>query len=53
MEILAIGIFGIMAISISELWQSNKRLKKMLELDKVKEDKAFNVVRQQYEMECE
>ena len=24
MEILAIGIFGIMAISISELWQSNK-----------------------------
>ena len=51
MEILAIGIFGIMAISISELWQSNKRLKKMLELDKVKarlfdenralEDKAF------------
>ena len=49
MEILAIGIFGIMAISISELWQSNKRLKKMLELDKVK---AFNVVRQ-YEMECE
>lgn len=56
MEILAIGIFGIMAISISELWQSNKRLKKMLELDKVKarlfdenralEDKAFNVMEQ-------
>jgi len=46
-----------------KLWQSNKRLKRMLELDKQKmarlfdenralEDKAFNVVRQ-YELECE
>ena len=50
-------------IVIVELWQSNKRLKRMLELDKQKmarlfdenralEDKSFNVVRQ-YEMECE
>ena len=50
-------------IVIVELWQSNKRLKRMLELDKEKmarlfdenralEDKAFNVVRQ-YELECD
>jgi len=46
-----------------ELWQSNKRLKKMIELDKQKmarlfdenialENKAFNVARQ-YDLECD
>ena len=50
-------------IVIVELWQSNKRLKRMLELDKEKmarlfdenialENKAFNVARQ-YELECD
>jgi lipopolysaccharide biosynthesis glycosyltransferase len=46
-----------------ELWRQNKRLKKMIELDKQKmarlfdenialENKAFNVARQ-YELECD
>ena len=50
-------------IVIVELWQSNKRLKKMLEQDKAKmarlfdenialENKAFNVARH-YELECD
>ena len=50
-------------IVIVELWQSNKRLKRMLELDKEKmarlfdenialENKAFNVARH-YELECD
>jgi len=50
-------------IIIFELWQSNKRLNKMLELDKKKmarlfdenialENKAFNIARQ-YELECD
>jgi len=50
-------------IVIVELWQSNKRLKRMLEQDKAKmarlfdenialENKAFNVARQ-YELECD
>ena len=50
-------------IVIVELWQSNKRLKKMLEQDKAKmarlfdenialENKSFNVARH-YELECE
>ena len=50
-------------IVIVELWQSNKRLKRMLEQDKAKmarlfdenialENKAFNVARH-YELECD
>ena len=50
-------------IVIVELWQSNKRLKKMLEQEKAKmarlfdenialENKAFNVARH-YELECD
>lgn len=57
------GVIAIATIIILELWQSNKRLKKMLELDKQKmarlfdenialENKAFNVARQ-YELECD
>ena len=49
------GVIAISAIIIIELWQSNKRLKKMLEQDKAKmarlyaenialEDKAFNLM---------
>ena len=60
---ILIGLLAMSLIITFELWQSNKRLKRMLELDKVKmarlfdenralEDKAFNVVRQ-YELECE
>lgn len=61
---ILIGLLAMCLIITFKLWQSNKRLKKMLEQDKAKmarlfdenralEDKAFNVVRQQYEMECE
>ena len=57
------GVIAIATIIILELWQSNKRLKKMLELDKQKmarlfdenialENKAFNVARQ-YDLECD
>ena len=60
---ILIGLLAMCLIIIVELFQSNKRLKKMIELDKQKmarlfdenralEDKAFNVVRQ-YELECE
>ena len=63
MMIVLSSIILMCLIVIVELWQSNKRLKRMLELDKQKmarlfdenralEDKAFNVVRQ-YELECE
>ena len=63
LQIVLICLLAMCLIITFELWQSNKRLKKMLELDKVKiarlfdenralEDKAFNVVRQ-YELECE
>jgi len=63
LQIVLIGLLAMCLIIIVELFQSNKRLKKMLEQDKAKmarlfdenralEDKAFNVVRQ-YEMECE
>ena len=63
LQIVLIGLLAMCLIITFKLWQSNKRLKKMLELDKVKmarlfdenrslEDKAFNVVRQ-YELECE
>ena len=63
LQIVLIGLLAMCLIITFKLWQSNKRLKKMLELDKVKmarlfdenrslEDKAFNVVRQ-YELECD
>ena len=63
LQIVLIGLLVMCLIITFELWQSNKRLKKMIELDKQKmarlfdenralEDKSFNVVRQ-YEMECE
>ena len=63
LQIVLIGLLAMCLIITFELWQSNKRLKKMIELDKQKmarlfdenralEDKSFNVVRQ-YEMECE
>ena len=63
MMIVLSSIILMCLIVIVELWQSNKRLKRMLEQDKAKmarlfdenralEDKAFNVVRQ-YELECE
>ena len=63
LQIVLIGLLAMCLIITFKLWQSNKRLKKMLEQDKAKmarlfdknralEDKAFNVVRQ-YEMECE
>ena len=62
LQIVLIGLLA-MCLIIIKLWQSNKRLKRLLELDKQKmarlfdenralEDKAFNVVRH-YEMECE
>ena len=51
------GLLAMCLIITFELWQSNKRLKRMLELDKVKmarlfdenialENKAFNVMEQ-------
>ena len=60
---ILIGLLAMCLIIIVELFQSNKRLKKMLELDKKKmarlfdenialENKAFNVARH-YELECE
>ena len=63
LQIVLIGLLAMCLIIIVELFQSNKRLKRMIELDKQKmarlfdenralEDKSFNVVRQ-YEMECE
>ena len=63
MMIVLIGLLVMCLIITFELWQSNKRLKKMLEQDKAKmarlfdenialENKAFNVVRQ-YELECD
>ena len=63
LQIVLIGLLAMCLIITFKLWQSNKRLKKMLEQDKVKmarlfdenialENKAFNVVRQ-YELECE
>ena len=63
-KIVLIGLLVMCLIITFELWQSNKRLKKMFEQDKSKkmarlfdenralEDKAFNVVRQ-YELECD
>ena len=60
---ILIGLLAMCLIIIVELFQSNKRLKKMLEQDKAKmarlfdenialENKAFNVARQ-YELECD
>ena len=60
---ILIGLLAMCLIIIVELFQSNKRLKKMLELDKEKmarlfdenialENKAFNVARH-YELECD
>ena len=54
---ILIGLLAMCLIITFELWQSNKRLKRMLELDKVKmarlfdenialENKAFNVMEQ-------
>ena len=59
---ILIGLLAMCLIITFKMWKSNKRLKRMLELDKVKmarlfdenrslEDKAFNVV--QYELECD
>ena len=61
--VILLAVLAMCLIITFELWQSNKRLKKMLEQDKAKmarlfdenralEDKAFNVVRQ-YELECD
>ena len=63
LQIVLIGLLAMCLIITFELWQSNKRLKKMLEQDKAKmarlfdenialENKAFNVARQ-YELECD
>jgi hypothetical protein len=63
LQIVLIGLWAMCLIITFELWQSNKRLKKMIELDKQKmarlfdenialENKAFNVARQ-YELECD
>ena len=63
MMIVLSSIILMCLIVIVELWQSNKRLKKMLEQDKAKmarlfdenialENKAFNVARH-YELECD
>ena len=60
---ILIGLLAMCLIITFELWQSNKRLKKMLEQDKAKmarlfdenialENKAFNVARH-YELECD
>lgn len=61
--VILLAVLAMCLIITFELWQSNKRLKKMLELDKQKmarlfdenialENKAFNVARQ-YELECD
>ena len=63
MMIVLIGLLVMCLIITFELWQSNKRLKRMLEQDKAKmarlfdenialENKAFNVARH-YELECD
>ena len=63
MMIVLSSIILMCLIVIVELWQSNKRLKRMLEQDKAKmarlfdenialENKAFNVARH-YELECD
>ena len=57
LQIVLIGLLVMCLIITFELWQSNKRLKKMLELDKAKmarlfdenielENKAFNLMEQ-------
>ena len=57
LQIVLIGLLAMCLIITFKLWQSNKRLKRMLELDKVKmarlfdenialENKAFNVMEQ-------
>ena len=57
LQIVLIGLLAMCLIITFELWQSNKRLKKMLELDKQKmarlfdenielENKAFNLMEQ-------
>ena len=61
--VILLAVLAMCLIITFELWQSNKRLKKMIELDKQKmarlfdenialENKAFNVARQ-YELECD
>lgn len=63
LQIVLIGLLVMCLIITFELWQSNKRLKKMLEQDKAKmarlfdenialENKAFYVARH-YELECD
>ena len=63
LQIVLIGLLAMCLIITFELWQSNKRLKKMLEQEKAKmarlfdenialENKAFNVARH-YELECD
>ena len=63
LQIVLIGLLVMCLIITFELWQSNKRLKKMLEQEKAKmarlfdenialENKAFNVARH-YELECD
>ena len=63
LQIVLIGLLVMCLIIIVELFQSNKRLKKMLEQEKAKmarlfdenialENKAFNVARH-YELECD
>ena len=63
LQIVLIGLLAMCLIITFKLWQSNKRLKKMLEQDKAKmarlfdenialENKAFNVARH-YELECD
>ena len=60
---ILIGLLAMCLIIIVELFQSNKRLKRMLEQEKAKmarlfdenialENKAFNVARH-YELECD
>ena len=60
---ILIGLLAMCLIITFELWQSNKRLKRMLEQEKAKmarlfdenialENKAFNVARH-YELECD
>ena len=57
LQIVLIGLLVMCLIITFELWQSNKRLKKMIELDKQKmarlfdenialENKAFNLMEQ-------
>ena len=57
LQIVLIGLLAMCLIITFKMWKSNKRLKRMLELDKVKmarlfdenialENKAFNVMEQ-------